>query len=166
MNWKNGLFRTWVLISVLWLILIAFRAYNEFSVPHLFSGNFQYVIQLIEASEKQPDFSKGFYEIANAPGKGRYPDEFVPLEDQDATQWNKDKAIHIIEMPDGSNLYLIDDLTTQDKTYLAKLFWDRRRTRYLRKVWPHIAVAFGPPAALLALGTAIFWVGRGFKKPA
>ena len=67
MNWKNGLFRTWVLISVLWLILIAFRAYNEFSVPHLFSGNFQYVIQLIEASEKQPDFSKGFYEIANAP---------------------------------------------------------------------------------------------------
>ena len=69
MTWKNGLFRTWVLISVLWLILIAFRAYNEFSVPHLFSGNFQYVIQLKEASEKQPDFSKGFYEIANAPVK-------------------------------------------------------------------------------------------------
>jgi len=93
MNWKNGLFRTWVLISVLWLILVAFRAYNEFSAPHSFSGNFQYVIQLKDAFEKQPDPLKSFYDIASAPGKGNYPDEFAPLEDQDVAEWSKDKRI-------------------------------------------------------------------------
>ena len=68
-------------------------------------------------------------------------------------------------MPDGSHLYLTDQLTVQDKTYLGKLFWDQRWKRYLGKVWPYIAATFGPPAVLLTLGMAIFWVSRGFKKP-
>jgi hypothetical protein len=167
MNWKLGLFRLWVLATVLWLLGVGYFAFQPFHVPAPFGGNFQYVTQLKEKLPWNADWTKPRNEIIYPPGKGHSPDEFAPVEEQYIQEW--DKAVKAgkmirIEFPDSSNLYLDAELTKQDQTYLTNLFWQQRPYRYWSKIAPWLAWAFGPPIALILLGLGIAWVRRGFAR--
>jgi len=80
MDWKRGLFRLWVLGSILWLLGVGYYSLHALLKPAPFAGNFQYVAQ----SKELPwniDWSKSFYEIMYAPQKGKFPDEFADVGD-------------------------------------------------------------------------------------
>jgi hypothetical protein len=164
MDWKRGLFRFWVLGSALWLLAIGYFATKEFLRPAPFGGNYQYVVQFKEMPG-HTDSSKPFYEIAYAPSKGRFPDEFDRLDDAVIEQWDKDGRVVKIEFPDSTFLYLRSDLTENDQTYLADLFWKQRWSRYAKKIASWMSLAFGLPVIALLLGLAIRWVIYGFVHP-
>jgi hypothetical protein len=166
MNWKLGLFRLWVLATVLWLLGVGYFAFKAFHVPLPLRGDYQYSVQIKEMPWNT-DWSKPLYEIIYPPGKGPFPDEFPAVGEEYIQKWDEDvkagKTIRI-EFPDSSNLYLNPALTEQDQTYLANLFWQNRWYRYWSKIAPWLATAFGPPIAVLLLGLGLIWVRRGFAR--
>jgi hypothetical protein len=161
MTWKRGLIRLWALTSILWVFGIAYAS-GVFFKHLLFGSDYQYVVQ----SKETPgniDWSKPFYETCYAPGHGRFPDEFTTVDD--IQEWNtrvKAGQVDRVEFPDYSSLYLPASLTDEDAKYLAKIFWHQRWNRYVYRVLPWLASAFGPPLLVLILGFAIAWVSRGF----
>jgi hypothetical protein len=110
------------------------------------------------------DWSKPLYEIAFAPGKGNFPDDFAPVDDNVLPEWDKDPRLFKVEFPDGSNLYLSTQWTEEDQNILGREFWGQRWSRYFAKIRPWLTWALGPPLALLILGLAFAWVLRGFRK--
>ena len=98
--------------------------------------------QYIKQPKEMPwntDWSKPFYEIIYPPGKGRFPDEFAPVEEEYIQKWDEDvkagKKV-TIEFPDFSDLYLDAALTKQDQEYLSNLFWQQCWYRYWSKIAP------------------------------
>jgi hypothetical protein len=95
-------------------------------------------------------WTKPFYEVSYAPGKGPWPDAFSEMSSDLAQQWDaliKKCELVAVQFPDHSTAYLSSALTKDDRNFLAKLFWDQRYYRYFAKVWPWLASAFGsyPP---------------------
>ena len=168
MNWKQGLFRFWLLAAVLWLLGSGYLAYGTFARPAPFSGDFQYDVQTKDMPWNT-DWSKPLYETIYPPGKGPWPDSFSPVESQYIEEWGKDVKLGrlvTIDFPDHSILYLSAALTKDDRAFLANLFWEQRWHRYWSTIARWLGAAFGPPAATLVLGIAMAWVLRGFRKKA
>jgi hypothetical protein len=165
MNWTQGLFRIWLLFSVLWLAAVGDFASKAFWVPVPFYGNYQHSPQIKEMPWKT-DWSKPYYEITDAPGKGKFPESFATLDDQYVEKWDEDvKAGRTVEIdfPDGAHLYLTAQLTKDDQKLLANLFWEQRWRRYADKILPWLALAFGPPLTLILGAIAVKWIARGFR---
>jgi hypothetical protein len=119
MNWVRGLFRIWLLFSVLWLASVGYFASKVFWVPVPFYGNYQHSPQIKEMPWKT-DWSKPYYEITDAPGKGKFPESFATLDDQYVEKWDADvKAGRTVEInfPDGTYLYLTAQLTKDDQNW-------------------------------------------------
>jgi hypothetical protein len=129
-----------------------------------FSGHFQYTAQI--KTPWQIDLSAPIYDTYYAPGKGKFPDTFSPIDDEAyLALWNS-KAANVIKtkFSDGSILYLNTYWTDNDRDFLQREFWDQRWGRYFNKVWPRLSLALGPPLALLILGYGLAWVARGFRR--
>jgi hypothetical protein len=165
MNWTQGLFRIWLLASVFWIATTSYFASRALA-PFPFGGNYQYTWQIKEMPWVT-DWSKPFYEIANAPSKGKFPDSFSPIEPQHIEEWDKDvksgKMVSI-HFPDESYLYVTAQLTKADQEILARTYWDQRWHRYFDKFLPWLELVFGPPLGILLAWLAIRWIGRGFVK--
>jgi hypothetical protein len=74
MNVRRGLFRAWVLFSLIWLIYIGVLAYNE--VPsEIASTNYFYVYHL-RADPDNTDWSRPLYEIVRSPSDEKLDSEF------------------------------------------------------------------------------------------
>jgi hypothetical protein len=71
--------------------------------------------------------------------------------------------VSIVAFPDKTSVYVMTAMSEDDKTYLAKAFWDQRWERWLGHVWPWLVGLTVPPIILFALGAALIWVGRGFR---
>ncbi|MDQ6701645.1 MAG: hypothetical protein M3Z96_00275 [Pseudomonadota bacterium] len=169
MNWKHDLIRLWALTSILWLLVVSYLASGVFFKPLPFQGDYQYVVQTKEMPWNI-DWNKPYYETCYAPGKGRFPDKFTTVDDEQYIQQfdegRKAGKLALIEFPDNSRLYMPEELTETDKNYLAKLFFEQRWYRYVWKISSWLVSAFGLPLLVLIFGFAIAWVSGGFKKPA
>jgi hypothetical protein len=166
MNWKRGLFRLWVLSSVLWLLGTGYSSLHALLRPAPFAGNFQYVLQLKEAPWNI-DSGKSFYDRIYAPQKGKFPDEFSSVGDDVIKDWDKsvkNGKMITVEFPDSTVLHLSSELTESDRTYLENLFWKQRWWRYSDKVLPWAIWVCGPPLFALLFGLAIKWVLHGFVR--
>jgi hypothetical protein len=53
MNWARGLFRVWLLFSVLWFASVGYFASKVFGVPLPFYGNYQHMAQIKEMPWKR-----------------------------------------------------------------------------------------------------------------
>ena len=163
MNVGRGLFRGWVLLTVLWLIGVGISAYVVIG-DEISRGRWQYVDQ--SRTNGEIDWSRPYYEIMRSPSADKLAVTFEELEYRYFERWNqliKDGKLTPVKMPDDSLLYFYPSLTEQDQLYLAAAFWDQRWWRYVSfaKVWVPILVV--PPIVLFILGWAILWVSRGFK---
>ena len=168
MNVGRGLFRAWILVTVLWCIGVGALAYTivHAEISH---WKWQYVHQMrkeisITQAEKV-DWTRPYYENFRSPSVEKLAVSFDELGYEYVASWNNhvtEGTMTTISFPDGSLLYLNTDLTEADQQYLAQAFWGQRWWRYAKigKMWA--AVLAGPPIALFILGWGLLWVGRGF----
>lgn len=167
MNVKRGLWRSWLFVTLLWVLGSGTLAY--FLVSEAVSKNYQWVMLLRKDVEEPWKHIEDLplYEITRSPSKEGLTVAFNTLDYEYVSQWNKDvvagKTVRV-DFPDHSKLYLNGQLTPQDQAYLSQAFWDQRWERWATVGLPFVALVAGPPVVLLVLGSFIFWVGRGFAR--
>jgi len=166
MNVGRGLFRGWILLTVLWLTGTGIIAYN--SIPREISfWRWGYINEVRDDIDPEKvDVSRPYYENMRSPSDDRIAVTFYELEYQLPSEWDKAvKAgkVALKKMPDRSSLYLDPRLTEADQEYLADSFWSQRWWRYSSLAWSWVPYFVLPPVILLIFGWAILWVCRGFK---
>jgi hypothetical protein len=145
MNVGRGLFRAWILVSVLWIIIGGSVIAYTIVAPDTIWGSFQPWLTDEEAGlpprAEQNQLSRAFSPIR----LGR-PDMVR------------------IEMPDGSQLYMPESLSEAVRTRIAEQFWNQRWSRWGRAAAIIALWAFIPCLMLFFLGYGLLWVGRGFMR--
>jgi hypothetical protein len=117
-------------VSVLWAAGAGSVAYITLS-PDTVSGAFQPVGMLKDGLKPwDVDYSKPFYDVMRSPAAEKLSVAFFPVAPKDRADWDKDKTMDIVEMPDGSRLYMHSGYTKEDLDYIARQFWDQRWTRW------------------------------------
>ncbi|SFL42334.1 hypothetical protein SAMN03159423_1930 [Bradyrhizobium sp. NFR13] len=131
MNVGRGLFRAWVLISVLWIIGASFVAYNVVE-PDTIRGAFQprWMAKGGIVDPWKIDFSKPFDETMRSRSAEKLSVKFYKVEWKYQNEWNKDGSMAVAEMPDGSRLYMHSQYSETDKNYIAQQFLDQRWNRW------------------------------------
>jgi hypothetical protein len=167
MNVGGGLFRGWMLMTVIWLIGAGTLAYFIIG-DEIWRWKWQYVHIMREdvPDPNEVDWKGPYYENMRSPSAEKLAVTFSELEYQYVQPWNeyvKEGKMVLKEMPDHSSLYLDTHLTKDDQEYLVRAFWDQRWSRYasFAKIWIPILVV--PPIVLFILGWALLWVCRGFQ---
>jgi hypothetical protein len=166
MNVGRGLFRGWILLTVLWLIGVGWFAFDSVRYQ-IRAGSWSYVhVMRKDVDPNQINWSRPYYENMLSPSAEKLAVTFNEVEFRYVQEWDqfvKDGKLKIIKMPDDSSLYMSTSLTEQDQLYLAGAFWDQRWSRYVSfiKFWGPMLLV--PPIVLFILGWTILWVCRGFK---
>jgi hypothetical protein len=161
MNVGRGLFRAWIVISILWIISAGSFVY-AYTFPQIVQASFQ-PVNVTKAGWSQTDFSKPFYETMRSPSAERLSITFFPIDWQQKMDWDKDASMMRVDMPDGSHLYVNAQYNYADQKYIAHQFWDQRWDRYANFAELVAGWLLMPCAVLFILGYALLWVGRGFK---
>ncbi len=163
MNIGRGLFRAWILISILWMMGAGVTAY-AMVVPDTLHGRFQPVVVIKKEATRQQidkiDFDKPFYEFGVSPSQLKLRTEFISDQLSPAARSQSDQ----VDFPDGSHLYIPAGYNETDKNYIAQQFWDQRWGRWAYAAGVVTAWAFIPCVILFILGYSLLWVGRGFKR--
>jgi len=167
MNIRRGLWRTWIFVSVLWVIGAALFGY--LILMQGTGGKYQYVEAIrSDAGEMNSiDWSRPFYEIRKSPAKEKLSPEFSLLEYQYVAGFDKsvrEGRMVQVDFPDRSNLYMSKFFDEEDKQYLSAAFWSQRWERIAWASLPIFGWALIPPLVLLLLGMFLFWVFRGFAR--
>jgi hypothetical protein len=110
------------------------------------------------------DYSKPFYETMRSPAAEKLHVDFFPVERSDLARWDKERSMALVEMPDGSRLYIHNQYNEADKNYIASQFWERRWSRWAYAGGVVAAWALVPCVVLFILGYSLLGVGRGFKQ--
>ena len=148
MNWKRGLFRLWLAISGLWLIIVAVFFYPQVVSPYI-----EPRVYILTEDLK-------FFEL----------DKVSDSEDLDFKAAYQTE----IEFPNKVTLFAKHDtpkpvLDTQSKNFYEQHVKPREtELATARRQSLELASAAGvlPPLALLLLGLVIGWIMRGFKSTA
>ena len=162
MNISRGLFRAWVLISLLWIMGAGFVAYT-IATPDTVRGAFQ-PSGATKGFVDPFDLKKPFYETMRSPSAEKLSLQFREVEWRDRSEWDKDGSMAVVDMPDGSRLYMHYQYNEADKNYIAQQFWDQRWRRWGYAAGVIAAWAFLPCILLFILGYSLLWVGRGFRQ--
>jgi len=158
-NWKRGLFRGWVVLSVAWLALagILFGPSAFSSLPELpETGMIEKSVELARAyrSGTVPIEKKPYYEealrrgllIEIRPMAGKKDEMEIVLKDQTV----------ISNVP--------SDIEAKEIGRRISNFFQDAHSKELRsRILKTSALLFLPPAVLLVLGIGIYWVVVGFK---
>lgn len=165
MNAKKGLFRVWVVVSILWSVLIGMQTYVAMTSPFAFPTEYFYVPQL-KSKQTKPDWTRPFYELNLKPGSGPEKEKFSELDWDEKKEWEASgrmAASTAIQFEDGTLLYIPTDIIKSDGRRIGEYFLSQKWERYLDKFWFYIVALIVPPVVLLLLGIAGFWIFRGFK---
>jgi hypothetical protein len=144
MNWRRGLFRLWLAVSALWLIVVALLFYPQVVSPYI---------------EPQA------YILTN--------DGFLQLDNVSDSQDHDFKTAYQIEIefPNKVILFAKDDtpkpvLDTQSKSFYER-YVKPRDAEVTTARWQSLerasATGLLPPLALILLGLVIGWIVSGFK---
>jgi len=167
MNVGRGLFRAWVLVSILWIAGAGTAAYLAV-VPDTVSGNYQPVLEIRKeawnATTESIDWNKPFYELIVSPSAEKSEVLFSKVDWEYLAEWEKGQSHKLVNFPDDSTLFVQKQYTEADKEYVVQQFWQQRWTRRGKAAGIVAAWALVPCVALFALGYALLWVGRGFRR--
>ncbi len=148
MNWRRGLFRLWLAVSALWLIIVAVLFYPQVVSPY------------IEPQVYILTDDSSFLQLDNVSDSN----------DQDFKTAYKIE----IEFPNKVTLFAKDDtpkpvLDTQSKSFYERYVKPRDAELTIAR-WQSLerasATGLLPPLALILLGLVIGWIVSGFKSPA
>ena len=169
MNMRRGLFRAWILLTIIWLIGVSTLAY--FIIPdEVRLSKWHYVHHMREdisiIDPNKIDWFRPYYENMRSPSKEKLPVSFSELNYEYFDAWDKnvkDGKLVIISLPDHSSLYLNTYLTEEDQNYIAAAFWNQRWSRYgnIAKTW--IAFLLAPPIVAFIFGWPLLWLARGVQ---
>ena len=167
MNVRRGLWRTWIFVTVLWVIGTV--VLGCIILPDSVARKYHYVSEMRnDAGDlNNVDWSKDFYALMQSPSRGNLASTFSVLTYQYVAGSEEDVkkgATIAVDFPDKSRLYMSAQMTKEDQNYVAKAFWDQRWARWAFEAWPWLLGAIVPSIILLLLGTFMLWVGRGFAK--
>jgi hypothetical protein len=99
MNVSRGLFRAWVLISILWIVGASIIAYGIIS-PDTVKGSFQPAGKTKGGVDPwKIDYSKPFYETMLSPSAEKLSVTFFPVEWQYKSDWDKDTNLAVRGLP-------------------------------------------------------------------
>jgi hypothetical protein len=150
MNWRRGLFRFWLAVSALWLIIVVVLFYPQVVSPYIEP----------QAYILRDDSDSGFLQLDNV---------------SDSNDQDFKAAYQIeIEFPNKVTLFAKDDtpkpvLDTQSKSFYEQHVKPREAELAAAR-WQSLerASATGvlPPLALLLVGLVIGWIVSGFKSTA
>ncbi len=166
MNVGRGLFRAWIVISILWIAGAGIVAYVIVS-PDTVQGSFQPAAQIkkeaMPGTSEEIDWTKPFYDLVVSPASAKLHVTFFPVEWQHRDEW-KNKSHILVNFPDGSVLYILKGYNEADKNYITGQFWEQRWGRYAYTTGIVALWAFVPCVLFFVLGYALLWVGRGFRR--
>ncbi len=185
MNWKSGLFRIWIVVSVGWMFPVAAisgsTTWAQFSYRYFNGCEPEWpwkddrwwcndrLVDDVKALWKRPETAKQWDEIADST-------EFqkLPLNQRTArrTQYfdqvvapklpaaNRDSARHLFESSTtlGGRYILLDDVGP-DRRYDP---FDTRSA--FRVAMSFLLMLFSVPVALLVTGLTALWIGSGFRR--
>jgi len=163
LNIQRGLFRAWVLISVLWVA--AFGALAWLFVPEPSQSRYTYALVFRQDADISEIGKMPLYDLILSPSKEKLTPIFTELGLRYSNEWDqgvKDGSLKLFQATDGTTLYLQSGLNAQDTAYLEKAFVASQWKRDAEIFWYWTALNVGPPIAILALGLALLWVVMGF----
>jgi hypothetical protein len=166
MNVSRGLFRAWIVFSVLWLSVMVALGYQSIS-QELTSTKYQYVVRLLPNADPNKTWKSSPYEVIESPSKSKSVIEFDTVGYQYLDQWKKlatEGKLTVVAFPDSSEVYILDALNEADKILIAAAFWDQRWARWWKVFFPWLAITLAGPLVLFCLGAALIWIARGFLK--
>lgn len=147
MNFKRGLFRLWLVLSIGWTGLMVYDFYDRIKSPYIALREYRYV---------------------------RDTKEFVAhVNETDAMKWMDFTRTHDeVEFPNNVIAYIPSELPGEDLRALARRFQSRyvaprdvevsaKRQEY---VWSLVQSALGPPLAAFGIGAALVWAFSGFTR--
>lgn len=144
MNIRRGLFRLWMVLSVVWAIVVGLIFFDEIRNPYLPEANYLYVEGANEIL-KIPDFNSR-YEMRKTMTEITFPNN-VSLFTSLADPTEKMKA----KVPEFLIAYVEPRQAETDAKRLAK-------------VEMALSVALIPIAVIFALGGALVWAFSGFSR--
>jgi hypothetical protein len=165
MNLSPGLFRAWIVLSILWTLgTVALAA--SLLPDKVRSDRYQYVYVLREDVEPwEVNWERPLYEIMQAPSQVQAPPMFSEVDWEYVEQWDREvESGSMLLIHDAGKLYLSAALTPDDRRHLTEAFGNERWKRWGWALLPWVGIVVGPPVALLMLGAALLWVIRGFAR--
>jgi hypothetical protein len=135
-RYPRGLFRTWILISIFWMIIGGSITAYKIVGPNTIWGSFQPWLTDEEVGlapqAEQKQLSHSFFSIRDI----------------------RADILHI-QMPDGSKLYMPASLSEGVRTRIAEEFWDQRWGRWARAAATVSLWAFVPCLLLFIFGYSL-----------
>jgi hypothetical protein len=163
MNIGRGLFRAWLLVSILWIIGAGLTAYTIVA-PDTFHGRFHSTVIIKKGTTAEQvdkiDFGKPFYDFGVSPAQ---LNSTISFSRDQISPAGLSQFIDV-EFPDGSHLYVPAGYSETDKNYISKQFWDQRWSRWASAAGLIAVWAFVPCILMFIFGYSLLWVGRGFKQ--
>lgn len=116
MNVSRGLFRVWIVVSVLWLLGTIALAWSE--LPSQIAGTrYSYVYEIRDDIDvSKIDWNKSIYELMRSRSRENLSPKFAQLEREYWSDWDKrveNGTIRRLQYPHGK-LYLDGGLTQAD----------------------------------------------------
>lgn len=168
MNVGLGLFRAWVVISLLWSAgIVAYGIVSDDAAQGNFAPNDvlkdRRNVEWGGLAPHKPD-KQTFQESYRSPSAEKLIVTFRSVDWRQRMDFDTDADTIKVDMPDGSSIYMHAAYNDADRNYIAKQFWDQRWGRWGRAAGIVALWAFVPSALLFILGYALLWIGRGFKR--
>ncbi|MCE4222145.1 hypothetical protein HCU64_00125 [Methylobacterium sp. C25] len=168
-NVARGAFRIWTVLSVLWLGIISFLAWDAVSYEMI--GNYQYAGELREDLGSEPfDSKRPIAEVFKKPSQAKWPASFSKIEFRYQSNFDasvKDGTQIVVDFPDGCVLYLYTAFGKQEQELVGRWFWEKRwkrRWNALARQSYLLWVALVPPLLLFALWFIGRWIVAGFRR--
>src|SRR5262249_26850772 len=132
MNVGRGLLRAWIFVSVLWVIALGWFAYSD-TAWNIRQGKWQYRHYIrVDTDFDKADWKRPYYENMRSPSAEKLEAKFYSVGYEYTAQWDQlanAGKLKVVEIPDGSSLYLSTYMNEQDQDYIARAFWDQRWSR-------------------------------------
>jgi hypothetical protein len=158
----RGLFRTWVVVSVLWAVMTSVVAGYGLN-RDIIAGRFQAVGDFVGGkSASQVDWNLPFYEVIRSPSREKLAVAYVPVDHRQWREWDTNDRVIAYNYPDGSRMYVQIGYDDDDRSYMREKFWEQRFGRWGKAIGIFVALLILPPALLFVIGFTLLWIGRGF----
>ncbi|MBY5555236.1 hypothetical protein HFO39_18590 [Rhizobium leguminosarum] len=156
MNWSRGFFRTWILISILWVITVGLFSYRSIERPYLSSAGYLYDLDTSKPPRRLEEYSTDFHEAERRKGAGELVEYEITIDDTPNVI-----TYHFLPatIPHEQRIKVIEGYMER-ATAIQNARMRRARQENIISM---IQSMIFPLVILLCIGVAIRWVFLGFR---